>query len=95
MRKSDDAAVSSADDALEAKDFSKFFTDKIRQIRKETDGAPETEYNNNNNLYSSNSADRMTIDQKYTKRNNNNERKKYRDIYIYIYIYIYMYYASK
>ena len=34
----------SADDALEAEDFSKSFTDKICQIRKETDGAPETDY---------------------------------------------------
>ena len=34
---SDDAAASSADDALQAEDFSKFFTDKISQIWRETD----------------------------------------------------------
>ena len=47
MRKSDDAAASSADDALDAEDFSKFFTDKISLIRKEADGASDTEYANN------------------------------------------------
>ena len=44
---SDGAATPSADDALQAEDFSKFFTDKIGQIRKETDGVPETEYASN------------------------------------------------
>ena len=44
LRKSDDAAAPSADDALQTEDFSKFFTDKISQIRKETDGVPDTEY---------------------------------------------------
>ena len=43
MQKSDD----SVDDALQVEDFSKFFTDKISQIWKETDGAPDTEYASN------------------------------------------------
>ena len=47
MRKSDDAAAPSADDALQAEDFSKFFTDKISQIQKETNGDPNTEYASN------------------------------------------------
>ena len=47
MQKSDDIAASSADDALHAEDFFKFFTDKISQIQKETDGAPDTEYASN------------------------------------------------
>ena len=45
MRKSDDAAAPSADDALHAEDFFKFFIDKIIQIQKETD--PDTEYASN------------------------------------------------
>ena len=46
MRKSDDAAVPSADDTLQAEDFSSS-SQKIIQIQNETDGAPDTEYANN------------------------------------------------
>lgn len=47
MWKSDDAAYPSAHNALQAEDFSKFFIDTISQIRKETDGATETDYASN------------------------------------------------
>ena len=44
MRKSDDSPTPSSSDASQAESFSKYFVDKVDQIRRAIDGAPDPDY---------------------------------------------------